>query len=148
MNRKVALVAAVLSGFLLSGCGESPAELTLANAKKIATTNVFGAKGMVEFERSLASCNNDRFCLSRTTYEVYESAFKEAGFSQIETAFDYKKLVDKTKDQIPSRDSQILMRNWGDAMMGVYMCISDKPCKQWMIETDRIAESDIAKLML
>lgn len=131
----------------ISGCGEVAAEITMENAERISKTSALSDAGLMSLQQNLAQCNKDDFCQRKMLYEAYESAFSEAGFSQIETAIKYKEKAEELALVAPTVSSQKLLINWGQAMMGVYSCLGNSSCKEWLLETGRLSESDLGKLI-
>ncbi|MGI3005169.1 hypothetical protein ACRTDJ_19110 [Shewanella algae] len=130
----------------ISGCGDSAAEITMENVERISKTSALSDAGLISFQQNLAQCNKDNSCQSKAIYEMYESAFSEAGFSQIETAIKYKEKTEELAKMTPTMNSQKLLINWGQALIGVYSCLDNSSCKEWLLETGRVSESDLGKL--
>jgi hypothetical protein len=127
----------------LTGCGDSSATIDQHNLEVISQSTAFDDDGIMAYQQELAQCKQDKNCQSKVTYTVYDKAFSAEGFSQIGTAINFMEWSKGAKERMVTMESQRLSINWGELFIGIFMCLNNESCTQWLLDSGKATEADI-----
>ncbi|ANU39500.1 hypothetical protein [Vibrio scophthalmi] len=84
----------------------------------------------------LQECKDNETCVGVKLYNYWAQVFEDAGYSQVETYVNYLDWNYKifTTPGAYNRQNVNLMNRWVKFFGGYMACVSDKPCKQLLIE--------------
>ncbi|MDD9177407.1 MULTISPECIES: hypothetical protein [Aliivibrio] len=145
INNK-ALVSFFLAS-LMTGCSPSvlpSANLNMVDVEKINQSGAFNDAALQQYQADLSACGKgNEACQGKVMFSIYDTAFTSQGFSQIKTAISYSKWMVQVGDMSPTRDDIIISQNWGQLLMGSFMCISHKECSDWLLSEKKVTKNEL-----